>query len=338
MDNIYIVSFTKQGAEISLKLKTLYEFATVFGKYKYENINLLNTDIKSWAAEVFNKADMIIFVSALGIACRAIAPNIVAKDKDPAVIVIDDTAKFVIPLLSGHIGGANERAEEIAKFLHAVPVVTTSTDRNNKFAVDSWAVLNNLAIKDITKIKEVSKRILSGEQVGFYSDYVIKGERPKELVENKNVECGIVISKDINKTIFPCSMLLIPKEYILGVGARKNGDYTHLKSLVFRLLQENNINPLQIKAVTSIDIKKEEKAIIELAKELNIKFITYTKEQLESIKGDFSSSSFVKNITGVDNVCERAVKCYADSEIIVKKTSENGFTLAIGYEKWQGSF
>ncbi len=338
MNNIYIVSFTNQGGALSLKLKDLYSSAIVYGKMDDENIIYLNKDIRLWTEDIFTKADMIIFISALGIAVRAIAPFIKSKDKDPAVIVIDDTAEFIIPLLSGHIGGANKKAIEIADFLHSTPVITTSTDRNKKFAVDLWAKENNLSIADITKIKEVSKRILKGESVGLISDYSIQGQLPVGIIKDNTAKCGIVISSDVDKKPFACTMNLIPKEYVLGVGARKNGDYTFLKQLVFKVMEENSIHPLQIKAVTSIDIKKDEKAIIALADELNVEFRTYSKEQLENIQGDFSSSGFVKSITGVDNVCERSIKCYTHGEIVVRKICENGFTLAIGYEKWQGSF
>ena len=133
-------------------------------------------------------------------------------------------------------------------------------------------------------------------------------------------------------------MQLKPKEYILGIGARKGAEYSHLKDLIERVLKENNIDKRKILSIASIDIKKDEKAINMLAEELNVPFITYSKDELANMQGDFTSSNFVKSITGVDNVCERAVKCFCGSEIIVKKICENGFTLSIGFIKWHGSF
>lgn len=339
LKNINIISFTNQGAELSLKLKNLYENASLFGKTDNENITKINKDIKSFIKDIFYESDVIIFISALGIAVRSIAPYIISKDKDAAVIVIDDTAKYVIPLLSGHIGGANKYAVEIADFLHAEAVVTTSTDRNNKFAVDNFAVNNNLYIKDITKIKEVSSRILNGQKVGFLSDYKVYGSMPSELTYDIQQECGIVISKDINKLPFPITMQLIPKEYILGIGARKGADYNNVYEFVENSLKKYNILPCEILAVVSIDIKKEEKSIIQLSKEYNVPFITYSVEILQNVSGEFSVSEFVKKITGVDNVCERAVKAYSENvEIIMKKESYSGVTLAIGKLSWQGKF
>lgn len=338
MDKIYIISFTQKGAELSTILQKIYPDAELYGKYSAKNVKILKKDIKSFTADIFNESRAVIFISALGIAVRAVAPLIAAKNKDAAVIVIDDTGKYVIPVLSGHIGGANEMALEIAEYINAEPVITTATDRNNKFAVDVWAEKNNLYIDDITMIKEVSSRILRNENVGFITDYEVKGTLPDGLVPDVQHECGIVIADNIEIQPFPYTMQLIPKEYVLGIGARKGAEYSYLKNLVERVLKENNIDKRKIISIVSIDIKKDEKAINMLAKELNVPFITYSKTELANIQGDFTSSNFVKSITGVDNVCERAVKCFNDSKIIVKKICENGFTLSIGFVKWHGGF
>ena len=152
MDKIYIVSFTQKGAELSLKLQNIFPDAKLYSKYPAENINMLEKDIKSFTADIFSESKAVIFISAIGIAVRAVAPLIVSKNKDAAVIVLDDTGKYVIPVLSGHIGGANEMALKIAEYINAEPVITTATDRNNKFAVDVWAEKNNLYIDDISMV------------------------------------------------------------------------------------------------------------------------------------------------------------------------------------------
>lgn len=338
MDKIYIVSFTQKGAELSLKLQNIFPDAKLYSKYPAENINMLEKDIKSFTADIFSESKAVIFISAIGIAVRAVAPLIVSKNKDAAVIVLDDTGKYVIPVLSGHIGGANEMALKIAEYINAEPVITTATDRNNKFAVDVWAEKNNLYIDDISMIKEVSSRLLHNEKVGFISDYEVKGTLPEGVISDVQQECGIVIADKIDIQPFPYTMQLIPKEYVLGIGARKGAEYRYLKDFVEKVLKENNIDKRKIFSIASIDIKKDEKAINMLAKELNVPFIAYSSDELANVQGDFTSSNFVKSVTGVDNVCERAVKCFTGSEIIVQKLCENGFTLSIGYIKWHGSF
>ncbi len=338
MDKIYIISFTQKGAELSLKLHKIYPDALLYGKYPFDNIKMLEKDIKSFTADIFYESRAVIFISAVGIAVRAVAPLIVSKNKDAAVIVLDDNGRYVIPVLSGHIGGANEMALKIAEHINAEPVITTATDINNKFAVDVWAEKNNLYIDDITMIKEVSSRLLRNEKIGFVSEYQVSGILPDGMVADMQQECGIVIADNLEIKPYPYTMQLIPKEYVLGIGARKDAEYNYLKDFIERVLKENNIDKRKILAIASIDIKKDEKAILKLSKDLNVPFVTYSAKHLTDMQGDFTSSNFVKKITGVDNVCERAVKCFNGSEIIVKKLCENGFTLSIGHKLWQGSF
>ena len=118
---------------------------------------------------------------------KILSPFVKDKKTDPAVIVIDELGRFVIPLLSGHIGGANELSKKISKFTNSIEVITTATDINNKFAVDVFAKNNNLYISNMTIAKEISSKILEGEKIGFLSDFNFKGNIPSELVK-KNIE------------------------------------------------------------------------------------------------------------------------------------------------------
>ena len=146
---------------------------------------------KDWAKEQFEKADGLIFMGATGIAVRSIAPYVQNKKKDPAVLVVDECGRFVISLLSGHLGGANELAHRAADILHAIPVVTTATDLEGKFAVDMFAKKNNCQIFRMKEAKEVSAALLAGEKVGFYSEFPWEGELPKaRMVTKKAVTAG----------------------------------------------------------------------------------------------------------------------------------------------------
>lgn len=135
----------------------------------------------------FSSMDALIFVGACGIAVREIAPYVKSKKTDPAVVCIDEAGQFVIPLLSGHIGGANALAEKLAEKLDATAVVTTATDVRGKFAVDAWAARHGCAISDMGLAKAVSAAILEGDVPlcsQFYlpvppaGGYVCRGDRP----------------------------------------------------------------------------------------------------------------------------------------------------------------
>ena len=149
----------RQGHEVLLAGKS---------KYIPDSISISHTE---WTNRQFGQADAIIFVCACGIAVRSIAPFVKSKKTDPAVLVVDECGKYVISLLSGHLGGANELAETVARLLGALPIITTATDLHHQFAVDVFAKKNGCAIASMKAAKEFSAAMLAGESVGFYSEY-----------------------------------------------------------------------------------------------------------------------------------------------------------------------
>ena len=182
---ISIICFTLTGQQTGEKLKKALEkqkhAVSLYAKSKYIS-DSIKESTKEWAGEQFESADGIIFIGATGIAVRSIAPYVASKKTDPAVLVTDECGKFVISLLSGHLGGANELALQAAEALHAVPIVTTATDLEGKFAVDVFAKKNNCHIFRMKEAKEVSAALLAGEKVGFYSEFPWEGELPDGLV------------------------------------------------------------------------------------------------------------------------------------------------------------
>ena len=148
-------------------------------KYLPDSIQISTS---AWTGEKFSVSDALIFIGATGIAVRSIAPYVASKKSDPAVLVIDECGKFVISLLSGHLGGANELALKTAEILGAVPVVTTATDLHHRFAVDVFAKKNNCSIFNMKAAKEVSAALLAGKKVGFYSEFPTGHELPEGLV------------------------------------------------------------------------------------------------------------------------------------------------------------
>lgn len=133
-------------------------------KYLPDSIQISTS---AWAGEKFSDSDALIFIGATGIAVRSIAPYVASKKSDPAVLVVDECGKFVISLLSGHLGGANELALKTAEILEAIPVVTTATDLHHRFAVDVFAKKNNCNIFNMKAAKEVSAALLAGKKLDF---------------------------------------------------------------------------------------------------------------------------------------------------------------------------
>ena len=147
---------------------------------------LLDSTLSEWTRNRFHSGEQLLFIGACGIAVRSIAPFINGKDTDPAVLVMDDNARYVIPILSGHLGGANETAQLISKITGAVPVITTATDVNCRFAVDLFAKNNDLVIGELGKVKHISAAVLQGKRVDMILDEMVelddcKTETPKEV-------------------------------------------------------------------------------------------------------------------------------------------------------------
>ena len=134
-------------------------------------IRCRDMSLSQWTGTMFREQSAIVFVGAAGIAVRAIAPFIKDKMTDPPVVVVDEGGCFSIPILSGHVGGANALAERISGCIGAVPVITTATDVNGLFAVDVFAAANGLALTDREAARQVSARLLDGGKVGFFHEF-----------------------------------------------------------------------------------------------------------------------------------------------------------------------
>ena len=180
-----IICFSLTGLETASRLKTEFEKqghrVLLASKSKYLK-DSIQESVSKWTESRFSSDDGILFVGACGIAVRSIAPYVASKKSDPAVLVIDECGKFVISLLSGHLGGANELALTASEILNAQAVVTTATDLHQRFAVDIFAKKNGCDIVNMTAAKEISAAVLAGEKVGFYSEFPWTGKLPQGLI------------------------------------------------------------------------------------------------------------------------------------------------------------
>ena len=261
--HISIICFSLTGYTTAEKIqKSLQQCgytADLFKKSKYlEDSIAENTAV--WTGHHFKTDDGLVFVGACGIAVRSIAPYVASKKSDPAVLVVDECGKFVISLLSGHLGGANALALKTAEILGAEPVVTTATDLHDRFAVDVFAKNNHCAIFNMKAAKEVSAAILAGESVGFYSEFPWEGDLPDGLVlcgkdgipsttgtGQRNASAGEVPETGIAVTLhrsclpFTNTVHVVPPAAVLGMGCRKGKDAASIQSAAIECLQEADL-------------------------------------------------------------------------------------------------
>jgi len=192
MAGICMISFTDRGKITAEKLKE-----GLFGAghtVKAEAFADIRMSLRKYTEQHFYEKDAMIYVGAAGIAVRAIAPWVRSKETDPAILCVDEAGRFVIPLLSGHLGGANDLAMLAAEILGAVPVITTATDLRQAFAVDVFAKKNQLTILNLKTAKGISAAILRGGRVGLFSELTILGDMPPELSPEEPQQYNIVIA------------------------------------------------------------------------------------------------------------------------------------------------
>lgn len=346
MKRIFLISFTDSGQALAEKLAGgLNQKEMEAQTFRCGN----PLSLSEFASQGFREVEALIFVGAMGIAVRAIAPHVVSKVKDPAVVVIDERGNNAISVLSGHLGGGNELTQLVAEITGANPVITTATDVQGVFAIDLWTKKNNCKILRSDRIKVISAALLSGEKIDFVSDYEISGQVPKNVelrvlrgqkedkVENAQGEAGfderpnVLVSIDktkIEKANRKC-LVAVPQIAYLGVGCRKGTTEHAIEECFEEFMRKSGISADAICLVCSIDLKKDEEGLISFCKKHELEFKTFSAEQLSAVEGEFSGSDFVQKITGVDNVCERSAICGSGGIIVNRKMAKNGVTMAI---------
>ncbi|MBQ2962088.1 cobalt-precorrin 5A hydrolase [Methanobrevibacter sp.] len=320
---VSIIAFTDNGMEIAY---TLSNSLSEDNDISFTRCG--KGELSVWTEEHFSDSDALIFIGAIGIALRAIAPYIRTKTKDPAVVVVDELGQFSIPVLSGHIGGANELALQMADILDAIPVITTATDINNVFAIDTWAKSQGLQILNPQCIKLVSSKLLKGEAIHIKSDYPIQGNVPNNVQINdlgdSNNDYDVIISHKNFENDDKDVLLLVPKIITVGIGCRKDINFENIEKSILNILKKENYHILSLNAIASIDKKANEKGILEFAKKYDLPFNTYSAEELNSLEGDFTKSEFVKSVVEVDNVCERSAVMESNGSLIRRKDTCDG--------------
>ena len=308
-------------------------------KYLLDSIQISTS---AWAGEKFSDSDALIFIGATGIAVRSIAPYVASKKSDPAVLVVDECGKFVISLLSGHLGGANELAQQIAEALHSTAVVTTATDVNGLFAVDVFARKNGLRVCNPEAIRHVSGKLLQGEIIVMAVDPACMSpeemaelQPPKEvkLISWNEAQAEHAVDVWITKKEpreYSKTLILAPKTTVLGMGCRKSKSYNEIKQMIKTLVDSRKIDLDDIYALASVDVKEKEPGLWELAQHLRVPFVVFSAGELKKVSGDFTASAFVSRTVGVDNVCERAAVAAADGgSLLIHKQAMDGVTIAV---------
>lgn len=330
MKHIAVITLTERGRMLSERIADALSAFEIrrycFYKHTDENAEKYD-DLSALIARIFVGFDALVFVCACGIAVRMTAPHIRSKAHDPAVIAADDRGQFVIPLLSGHLGGANALAKLLADAVGAQAVITTATDIGGQFSPDSFAKANDLLITDLDAAKAIAAAVLNNEKIGLSCAYPFRN-LPPELAVTDDAEYGIVIADTTEFSPYPVTLHLIPKNIAVGIGCKKGTSAQKIKDAVQAAFAEHHLSAERICKAASIDLKANEDGLLRFCDDFGIKLHTYPAEELMQIEGDFAHSDFAEQVTGADNICERSAVMCAGGRMILRKNARDGVTVA----------
>ena len=335
---IAIISVSKKGRELAFDLKDKLDLDSTIIK-----CDLYYKNVKKCFPILFYEYDAIIAVMASGILIRSIAPLVESKVTDPAVINIDDNGKFVISALSGHLGGANELAGKVAGLIDATPVITTSTDVNKKLGIDVLAKDLYLSIDNTKEILHFNKAILEGREISLTVNPDMNFDYLFDYLNNVTLEINVSIeyspkvdTDEIHVSFDEHELTLKERKIVVGIGCRRGKECRFIYDGLKKSLNDLKISHSRVNLLASAEIKKDEKGILELSEKLNIpvEFVEIDKLKLFE-SSDVSKSEFVYSKFGIYGVCEPSALIMAgfDSELIYKKTSYDGVTIAIAISK-----
>lgn len=325
---IAIVAFTRQGCELGRRLAEQLNGVLYVPPRLTEALNMPSYgELSQWTANCFGEKRDMIFVSAAGIAVRSIAPYVKDKLNDPAVVSVDELGRFAIPLLSGHVGGGNALARQVAEITGGTAVISTATDLNGQFAVDVWARENQLLLTERENAKAISAALLEGRTVGFAADCPVEGSLPHGVIEAP-CDLGFCVSENLSRSPFSQTLHLVPRNLVLGLGCKRGTTKEHLTDVISAIFEEQGLDLRRVRAAGTITLKRDEAGLLELCRGRRWTLQFFSPEELARAEGRFTPSTFVAQTTGVDNVCERATVCLG-GKLLVPKQARQGVTVAV---------
>ncbi|OPA77714.1 cobalamin biosynthesis protein CbiG [Paenibacillus selenitireducens] len=350
-----VVAITKHGVEIARRLQSQFTNADVYymskfcrGDEEQRSIQMFEGSVRLLFPALFPAYKGLIIIISLGAVVRMIAPLLEDKKKDPAVVVIDDRGEHVISVLSGHLGGANELTHEVAAAIGARPVVTTASDVQKTIAVDLFGRRFGWTWDAADKLTPVSASVVNEERIAVVQesgerqwwthdrqmpDHIQVFERMQDAIDAEP-NASLIIT---HRLLQPEETVLLnngvvyrPKVIVLGIGCNRGTSAEEIQSVIHETLLELQFSLQSVKAVCSIDLKKDEVGMLDTCSRYGWDFITYTPDQLNRVDIEAPSDTVFK-YTGAYAVSEPAVKLYTgNTQLIVNKRKSGNVTISVG--------
>ncbi|ATP38682.1 cobalamin biosynthesis protein CbiG [Solibacillus sp. R5-41] len=344
-----LVSITKHGVENARNYAEKFPYVDLYYMKKFErgdestrHIQLFDGTVRLLLPALFQQYKAVICIISLGAVVRMIAPLLVDKKQDPAVLTVDDKGEYVVSVLSGHIGGANALTHEFAKAIGAQPVITTASDVQKTIPVDLFGAKFGWIWDSEDKLTPVSASVVNEEHVAIVQE---TGEKnwwmhdtpmPETLKLYPTTEEVLAVKPHAtllitDRLIEPHEEALLqngviyrPKSLVLGMGCNRGTSAEEIEELIDETLVELKLSKKSVKAIATIDLKKDEEGFLQVAAKNNWAFITYTPAQLNEMPLK-NPSEKVFNYTGAYGVCEPAALRYAKTNdwLLEKKKGSN---------------
>ncbi len=334
MEKIAVLAITKHGINIGQNLKEFFPEWGIFAPAKFstqnDSIIWYSEPTSEKIVELFKNNDAIICLFSLGAVIRLIAPHLKDKKTDPAVIVIDDKTNFVISVLSGHIGGANELTEKIAEKLQAQPVITTAADVNKTIAVDLVGRDFGWKIDDDSNVTRISAHMVNEEPIGVFQETGEKNwykQLPKnvslydtiEQLKNSKSKANLIISdKIIDNDLSSESVIYRPPSLVIGIGLHWDTSKETIKEGINDCLEKFKLSSKSIAKLVSIKKPKDVQGLIDVGKEMGVSVEYVNREDLAKVTAP-NPSDTVKAFEGTASVSEAAAILVSNGKLIVEK-------------------
>jgi cobalt-precorrin 5A hydrolase len=346
--NLAIIAITRNGARLGARLKEAAEDADLFVAEKFADeagamARPFSGPLRELVDRLWHGYQGFVFIAATGIVVRVIAPHLEAKDRDPAVVVVDEAGSFAISLLSGHLGGANELARDVAELLGGQAVITTATDVGGLPSFDLVAMQEGWVIDDLGRVKSLNALLLAGEEIAV----VDPGGRVAARFAGRGLlsfhanfaaalqsgAAGFVFVT--NRQLPPQAqtgnlLVLRPKNLVLGIGCNRGTSAGEIAEVVGAQLKHLFLSLRSVALIGTAAAKREEAGLIAFAADHGIPLRFFESDELNAVAVPSPPSAHALDAIGANGVAEPAALLAAGSgRLLLKKVKSGNVTLAV---------
>ncbi len=314
--NIVFIYISDRGYKLIEKLRPFYPNA---------NVRRLEPKLVD---SLWKQNNFLIFVMATGIVVRIIARLLHDKEKDPAVLVIDEKGNFVIPLCGGHLAGANHLANEISTLLGAQVVISTSSDLWEVEALDLWAKKLGFRIINKSKLPSIQEKLLNNGKLLAFVDKKVHINLPKGIEEVEDPEKADILISNRKFVSLESKVQFVPQNLFVGIGFHDLVNPEYVKVTLQKWLDSLGVLPEAIKAIATLRRKVQHPVIVSLKEALKVEILGYSEEELRKVKS-VSSSDKVKKAIGIDSLSEQAALLASGGVLIAPKRVFDHVTFAL---------